>query len=138
MSTPREIIVTSPHPPLFSHDGYCLGVDIKPSSLLLLGLSAPTHWGSHSSSSLTPPHEVRFSPLPRTCSTPRLSFCTDRKLLTSFTVGVGVGLSVEVGLGLLGLYLLWGKPRLVTSRSRPALVVIPKSLPIAHLAVVAS
>jgi len=30
----------------------------------------------------------------------------------------GVGPSVEVGLGLLGLYLWWGKPPLVTSRSR--------------------
>jgi len=34
ISTPQEIIVTFPHPPLFSHDGYCLGVDVKPSSLL--------------------------------------------------------------------------------------------------------
>jgi len=34
ISTPREIIVTSPHPPLFSHDGYCLEIDVKPSSLL--------------------------------------------------------------------------------------------------------
>jgi len=50
----------------------------------------------------------------------------------------GVGLSVEVGLGLLGLYLWWGKPRLVTSRSRPGLVVVPKTLAMAHLAVVAS
>jgi len=34
ISTPREIIVTFPHPPLFPHNGYCLGVDVKPSSLL--------------------------------------------------------------------------------------------------------
>jgi len=34
ISTPREIIVTFPHPPLFSHNGYCLGVDVKPPSLL--------------------------------------------------------------------------------------------------------
>jgi len=34
ISTPREIIVTFPHPPLFSHDGYCLVVDIKPPSLI--------------------------------------------------------------------------------------------------------
>jgi len=34
ISTPREIIVTFPHPPLLSHDGYCLGVDIKPTFLL--------------------------------------------------------------------------------------------------------
>jgi len=30
ISTPREIIVTFTHPPLLSHDGYCLGVDVKP------------------------------------------------------------------------------------------------------------
>jgi len=48
-----------------------------------------------------------------------LSVCTVGKLLASFTVGVTVSrLSVEVGLSLLGLYLWWGKPRLVTSRSR--------------------
>jgi len=34
ISTPREIIVTSPHPPLFLQDGYCLGVDVKPPSLI--------------------------------------------------------------------------------------------------------
>jgi len=34
ISTPREIIVTVPHQPLFLHHGYCLGVDVKPSSLL--------------------------------------------------------------------------------------------------------
>ena len=33
ISTPGEIITTSPHPPLLSHDSYCLGVDVKPSSL---------------------------------------------------------------------------------------------------------
>jgi len=42
ISTPREIIVTFPHPPLFSHDGYCLGVDVKPSTLLLCGLGLPS------------------------------------------------------------------------------------------------
>jgi len=50
----------------------------------------------------------------------------------------GVGLSVKVGLGWLGLYLLWGKPRLVTSRSRPGLVIVPKALAMARLSVVAS
>jgi len=39
ISTPRKIIVTFPHPPLFSHDGYCLGVHIKPSTLHLCGLA---------------------------------------------------------------------------------------------------
>jgi len=50
----------------------------------------------------------------------------------------GVGLSVEVGLGLLGLYLWWGKPRFVTSRSCLGLVVVPKALAMACLSVVAS
>ena len=49
-----------------------------------------------------------------------------------------VGLSVNVGPGLLGLYLWWGKPLLVTSRSRPSLVVVPKALAMACLSVVAS
>jgi len=52
-----------------------------------------------------------------------LAFCTVGKLLTSFTVGITVsGLSVEVGLSLLGLYLKGGKPLLVTSRSRSGLL----------------
>jgi len=34
ISTPREMIVTFPHPPLFPHHGYSLGVDVKPSTLL--------------------------------------------------------------------------------------------------------
>jgi len=42
ISTPREIIATSPHSPFFSHDGYCLGIDVKPSSLLLYGLGLPS------------------------------------------------------------------------------------------------
>jgi len=42
ISPPREIIVTFPHPPLFSHDGYCLGVDVKPSTLLPCGLGLPS------------------------------------------------------------------------------------------------
>jgi len=41
ISTPQEIIVTFPHPPLFSHDGYCLGVDVKPSLLHLWGPAPP-------------------------------------------------------------------------------------------------
>jgi len=41
ISTPREILATFPHPPLFSHDGYCLGVDVKPSPLLHCGLGLP-------------------------------------------------------------------------------------------------
>ena len=50
----------------------------------------------------------------------------------------GVGLLVEEDLGLPGLYFWWGKPRLITSRSHPGLVVIPKALAIAHLSVVAT
>jgi len=42
ISTPREISVTSPDAPLFSHNGYSLGVDIKPASLLLFGLGLPS------------------------------------------------------------------------------------------------
>jgi len=99
ISTPREIIVTFPHPPLFPHHGYCLEVDVKPSSLLSWGTHASPPWGSCSRSSLTPAHEVRFSPLPRTCFAPRLAFCTLGKLLASFTVGdMASGLSVEVRL----------------------------------------
>jgi len=50
----------------------------------------------------------------------------------------GVGLSVEVGLGLLPLYLWWGKPQLVTSWSCRGLVVVPKAIAMAHLSAVAS
>jgi len=50
----------------------------------------------------------------------------------------GVGLSVEVGLSLRSLYIWWGKPWLVTSRSRPSLVVVPKALGMDHLSVGAS
>jgi len=68
-----------------------------------------------------------------------LSVCTVGKLLAPFTVGVTVsGLSVEVGLALLGLYLRWGKPRLATSRSCLGTVVVPKALAMTCLSVVAS
>jgi len=63
ISTLREIIVTFPHPRLFSNDSCCLGVDVKSSSLLLWGLAATPHWGSCSYSSLAA-HGVRFSPYP--------------------------------------------------------------------------
>jgi len=99
ISTPQELIVTFPHPGLFPHHGYCLGVDVKPSSLLSGGTHASPPWGSWSRLSLTPAHEVRFCPLPRTGLAPRFAFCTVGKLLASFTVGNMVsGLSVEVGL----------------------------------------
>jgi len=45
---------------------------------------------------------------------------------------------VKVALGLLGLYLCWGKPRLVTLRSRLCLVVVTKDLAIPLLFVVTS
>jgi len=99
ISIPREIIVTCRHSPLFFHDGYCLGVDVKPSSLHSWGTHASPPWGSYSRSSLTPAHEVRFSPIPCTCFAPRLAFCTVGKLLASFMVGyMACGLSVEVRL----------------------------------------
>ena len=99
ISTRWEIIVTIPHPPLFPHHGFCLGVDVKPSSLLSWGTHASPPWGSCSCSSLTPAHEVRSSPLPRTCFAPRFAFCAVGKLLASFTVGdMASGLSVKVRL----------------------------------------
>jgi len=82
--------VTFPHPPRFPDDGYCLGVDVKPSTLLSRGTHASPPWGSCFRSSLTPAHEVWFSPLPRTWFALRLAFCTVGKLLASFTVGVTV------------------------------------------------
>ena len=90
ISTLREIIVTFPHAPLFPHDGYCLGVDVKPSTLLSWGTPASPPWGSCSRSSLTPAHDVLFSPLPRTSFAPRLGFCTVGKLLATLTVGITV------------------------------------------------
>jgi len=99
ISTQREIIVTFPHPPLFPHHGYCLGVDGKPSTLLSWGTHASPPWGSCFRSSLIPAHEVRFSPLPRTCFAPRLAFCMVGKHHASFTVGnTASGFTVEVRL----------------------------------------
>jgi len=139
ISRPREIIVSFPHPPLFSHHGYCLEVDVKPSTLLCSGTLASPPWGSCSRSSLTPAHEVRFSPL-----TPHV-LGTSLSILHRWKASryahcrcYGVGLSVKVGPGLLGLDLRWGKPRLVTSRSRPGFVVVSKALAMACLSVVAS
>ena len=119
ISTPREIIVTFPHPPLFSHDGYCLGVDVKPCSC--------------SRSSLTLAHEVRFSPLPRRCFAPRLAFCIVRKLVALFTVRDMVsGLSVEVGFGSAGLVPLMGKASVSNITFPLGLAVIPKALAMAR------
>jgi len=118
ISTPREIIVTILHPPLFPHHGFCLGVDVKPSSLLSWGTHASPPWGSRSRSSLT-------------CSwcwvlplTPHL-LCTSLSILhgrkaSRFVHGRRYGvrtLGRSKASVLLGLYLWWGKLRLVTSRS---------------------
>ena len=130
VSTLREIIVTFPHPPLFLQNGYCLGVDVKPSSLLSWGTPASPPWGSCSCFVLPlTPHLLCTS----------LSILHGRKA-SRFVHGrrYGVGLLVEVGLGFLGLYLWWGKLRLVTSRSRLGLFVVPKALAMARLLVVAS
>jgi len=54
--------------------------------LSLWGLPPPPR-GSCSCSWLTPAHEVRFSPLPRTSFAPRLGFCTVGILSSSLTVG---------------------------------------------------
>jgi len=114
ISTPREIIDTFPHPLLFSHHGYCLGVDVKPSTLLLWGRLASPPWGSRSCSLLT---RSGRSVLPLT----RNLLCTSLSILHSRKAPrlvhcrrYSVGISVEVGLGLLGLYLWWGKHQLVT------------------------
>jgi len=139
MSTPREIIVTCPHPSLFPHDRYCLGVDGKPSCLLSWGTHASPPWGSCSRSSLTPAHEVRFSPLPRTGFAPRLAFCAVGKLHASFTVGdMASGLSVEVGFGSAGLVPQMGKA-LVSNITVPlGFAVVRKDLAMARLSIVAS
>jgi len=138
ISPPREIIVTFPHPPLFSHDGYCLRVDVKPPSLRFWGQSASHPWGSCSRSPLTCPC-CSVPPITPHLLCPSLSILHGRKA-SRFVQGrhYRVGLSVEVGLGLLGSYLWWGKPRLVTSPSRLSSVVIPKALAMAGLSVVAS
>ena len=96
-------------------------------------------WGSCSRSSLTPAHEVRFSPLPRTCFAPRLAFCAVGKLLASFTVGdMASGLVVEVGRGSAGLVPLMGKASVSNITVPLAFAVIPKALAMARLLVVAS
>jgi len=137
ISTPREMIATFPHLPLFSHDGYCLGVDVKPSTLLFWGPLASPPWGSCSCSSLT---HSGSSVLPLTLQLvfTWLSILRGRKV-SRFVHGprYGVGLSVEVGHSLQGLYLWWGKLWLVTSRSRLGLVVVPQALAMACLSVVA-
>jgi len=138
ISTPREITVTFPHPPLFSHEGYYLEVDVKPPALLFWGLSASPPWGSCSLSSLTRSWS-RILPL-----TWHL-LCTSGSILLGLKASrcihgrrSGVRLSVEVGLSLLGLYLWWGKSRAVTSRSPLGCVVIPTALSMACFSFVAS
>ena len=138
ISTLREIIITFPHAPLFSHEGYYLEVDVKPPSLLFRGLSASPPWGSCFLSSLTRSWS-RVLPL-----TWHL-LCTSVSILLGLKASrcvhgrcYSVRLSVEVGLSLLGLYLWWGKSRLVTSRSPLGWVVIPTALSMACFSFVAS
>jgi len=93
----------------------------------------PLLWCSHSPSSLTPAHEVRFSPLPRTCFAPRLAFCTVGKLLASFTGGdMAFGLSVELGLGSAGLGPLMGKASVSNITVALGFAVIRKALAMAR------
>jgi len=132
ISTQREIIVTFPHPLLFFHDGYCLGVDVKPSSLLSCGTHASPSWGYCSCSSLTPAQEVRFRPLGRTCFAPRLAFCPVGKLLASSTVGdIVAGLPVNVGFGSARLLPLMGKASVSNITVPLGLAVVPKALAMA-------
>jgi len=132
-STPREIIVTFPHPPLFPHNGYCLGVDVKPSSLLSWGTPGSPSWGSCSRSLLTPAHEVRFSPLPRTCFASRLAFCMVGKLLASFTgADRASGLSVDIGCSSAGLVPLMGQASVSNITVSLGFAVVPKALVMAR------
>jgi len=138
ISTPREIIVTFPHPPLFPHDGFCLGVDVKPSSLLSWGTPASPPRGSCSCSSLTPAHEVRFSPIPRTCFAPRLAFARSE----SFSLRSRSALRCRT-LGrsrprLAGLVPLMGKASVSNITVPLGFVVVPKALAMARLSAAAS
>jgi len=117
----------------FADDGYCLGVDVKPSSLLSWGTHAAPPWGSRSCSSLTPTHEVRFSPLPPTCFAPRLGFCTVGKLLASFTVSdVASGLSVELRLRFCWACTSDGKGSVSNIKVSLGFAVVPKALAMAR------
>jgi len=142
ISTQQEIIVTFAHRPPCSHDGYCLRVDIKPSTLKLWGLSAPSSWGSRSCSSLTPTHQVRFSPLPRTCFAPRLAFAWSASFSLRSPSASRCWTLRRSRSELAALAPLMGKASVsnitVSSWSRPGLVVIPKAHTITPLSPVAS
>jgi len=102
-------------------------------------MHASPPWGSCSRSSLTPAHEVRFSPLPSTCFAPYLAFCTVGNLLASFTVGdMASRLSVEVGFGSAGLVPLMGKASVSNITVLLGFAVIRKALAMARSSVVAS
>jgi len=132
ISTPLEIILTFPHPTLFSHACYCLGVDVKPSSLVSWGTPACPPWGSCSRSSLTPAHEVRFSPTPRICFALRLALCMVGKHPASLMVANMVsGLLVEVGFGCAGLIPLMGKASVSNITVPLGFPVVPKDLAMA-------
>jgi len=131
ISTQQEIMVTFAHPPPCSHDGYCLRVDVKPSTLKLWGLSAPSSWGSRSCSSLTPTHQVRFSPLPRTCFAPRLAFARSASFSLCSPSASRCWTLRRSRSELAGLAPLMGKASvsniMVSSRSRPGLVPVSSS-----------
>jgi len=133
ISTPPEFIITFPHPPLFPHHGHCLGVDVKPSSLLSWGTHPSPPWGSCSRSSLTPAHEVRFSPLPRTCFAPRLAF----GMVGSFSLRSQAAIwrpdsRSKYGFGSAGLVPLMGKATVCNITVPLGFAVVRKALAMAR------
>jgi len=82
--------------------------------LSLWGLPPPPR-GSRSCSSLTPAHEVRFSPLPRTSSAPRLGFSMVGILSSSLTVGAELSNPFAQYLSVSIMWSCRGTLRLVTS-----------------------
>jgi len=78
-------------------------------------------------------HEVRFSPLPRTCFAPHLAFCPVGKLLASFTVGdIASGLAVEVGFGSARLVPLMSKASVSNVTVPLGFAVVQKAFAIAR------
>jgi len=85
--------------------------------LSLWGLPPPPR-GSCSCSSLTPAHEVRFSPLTLHFLCTWLRFCTVGVSLSSFTVGAELSKPFGKNLSLSAMWSCRGTLRLVTSASR--------------------
>ena len=94
--------------------------------------------GSRSCSSLTPAHEVRFSPLPRTCFAPRLALCTVGKLLAWFTVASRCRSLGRSRPRLAGLVPLMGKASVSNITVPLGVVVVQKALAMARLSAAAS